>query len=189
MLKKTQIVLLVILVIGILISLISCRDLASVSTETFLVEETVAPVATTDISEIKAEPMENEIITGDIVWKILNVNDQGPSIVSSDEYTYKAIIGRFIILELMVTNHSGESRILYNLNVIDSSGRVFSLCLPAYAYFSTPEKACALVDILSEVDYTFEAPFDVSPDSEDLILEVTDLMNPPVNKAYIDLGI
>ena len=189
MIRKNQVLLPVIITAGILILLIGCSSLVSGDGESLLIEETFSPVAITNISEIKAEAMENEVITGEISWKIINVSDQGPNIVSTDNYTYSAVIGKFIILEFMIKNNSADSRILYDLMVIDNRGRVYSLCLPAYAYFSSSEKACALVDIIPGVDYTFEAPFDVSPDSEGLVLEVTDLLNPPINKAYIDLGI
>jgi len=189
MIKKIKIISLFVLMAGVLFLFPGCSNLAAVSDEAFLAEETVAPIATTDISQIKPVSMEEEVMTGEITWKILEVKDLGPSIVSSDNYTYKAILGKFIILKFMVKNNSSEARILYDLNVIDSNARVYSLCLPAYAYVASPSEACAIVDIFSEVDYTFDAPFDVSPDSEGLVLEVTDLLNPPVNKAYIDLGI
>jgi hypothetical protein len=189
MIRKNQVLLLVIITAGILILLIGCGSPVGLTEESLLIEETFSPVATTNISGIEAESMENEIVTGDITWKIVNVNDHGSNIVSTDNYTYSAVVGKFIILEFMIKNNSSDSRILYDLMVIDNKGRVYSLCLPAYAYFSSSEKACALVDIIPGVDYTLEAPFDVSPNSEGLVLEVTDLLNPPVNKAYIDLGI
>ena len=189
MIRKKQISLLIIIAIGLLFLVISCSQSGVTSEGSLLIEETVSPIATTDISEIKAQPMENEVVAGDIAWKIINVSDQGSNIVSTENYTYKAVIGKFVILEFMVKNNSTDNRIIYDLNVIDDMGRVYSLCLPAYAYFNSPEKACAIVDIAPGIDYSFEAPFDVSPNSKGLVLEVTDLLTPPVKRAYIDLGI
>ena len=188
MIKKIKITIFVVMITTILFSLISCSNFTAITDSTVLPEKTVASVATFDLSGVKTAEIGSEVTAGDIVWKVLNVEDQGSGIVSVDNYTLDAVHGKFIILEFMIKNNSGEGRILYDLNVIDNKGRVYAMCLPAYAYFGS-EKACALVEIIPGVDLTYEAPFDVSPDSEDLILEVTDLLNPPAVKAYIDLGI
>ena len=187
MIKIIKISVFVILMIGILSILLSCNSLKAAD-DSILTEETIAPVATTDILGIKTEQLGQEVTAGDIVWKVMNVNDQGPGIVSTDNYTFEATLGKFIIIDFMIRNDSAESRMLYDLKVIDRNGRVYTLCLPAYAYIPS-EDVCALVEILPGLDQTFTAPFDVSPDSEDLILEVTDLQTPPAVKAYIDLGI
>ena len=187
MFKKMQILLFV-FVITTILSLLGCS--AAVTDESVLVQETVAYVATTNISEVETQPLDSEVITGDIAWKIISVVDQGPNLVSADDFSYKAIVGKFIAIKFQVKNNSEENRILYNLNVIDNKGRVYNLCLPAYAYFSTNDyQACAVVDVFSDIEYTFDAPFDVALDSEGLVLEVTDLVNPPVEIAYIDLGL
>ena len=189
MFKKTNIFLSAIIVTLVFLSVIGCGQAITEDTQSFATVETVEPVATTDISGIKTEPVESEVIAGDIAWKVLNVNEQGPSIISSDNYAYEATRGKFVILEFMVKNNSEDSKILYDLNVIDSKGRVYTLCLPAYAYFTTTDRACSIVDIVPGVEYTFDEPFDVSPDSEGLVLEVTDLNNPAEEKSYIDIGL
>ena len=81
-----------------------------------------------------------------------------------------------------------EDKILYDLDVIDNKGRAYSLCLPAYGYFTSSE-ACAFVEVLQQTEYTFVAPFDLAPDAEGLVLEVTDLNPVPIEKEYIDLGV
>jgi len=187
MFKKMQILLFV-LATSIILSLLGCS--AAVTDESVLVQETVAHIATTNISGIETQPLDSEVIAGDIAWKIISVVDQGTNLVSVDDFSYKAIIGKFITIKFQVKNNSDENRILYNLNVIDNKGRVYNLCLPAYAYFSPGDyEACAVVDVFSDFEYNFDAPFDVALDSEGLVLEVTDLVNPPVNIAYIDLGL
>ena len=92
------------------------------------------------------------------------------------------------MIDFQVTNNTDETRILYDLNLIDNEGRVFNVCVQAYGFYSD-KKACTLQEIVPEVVNTFAAPFDVAPDSEGLVLEVTDLKRPPEYKEYIDLGI
>ena len=163
-----------------------CGDI--VTEEAGIIEETVEPVAMTDISGIKTEPVETKVSAGNITWEIQNVDDQGTTIVSTENLSYRAVRGKFIIIDFKLFNNSDENKILYDLNVIDNKGRIFTVCLPAYAYM-TDVDACAITDIAPGIEYTFNAPFDVSPDSEGLVLEITDLKNPPEEKAYIDLGI
>jgi hypothetical protein len=186
MLSKRLIIIVTVLVSAVLIMMIGC---SGVVTETDgIIEETVEPVAMTDIAGIETEPVGTEVSTGDITWKIKDIDDQGTTIVSTENLSYKAIRGKFIIIDFMIINSSEETRILYDLNVVDSKGRIFTVCLPAYAYM-TDVDACAITDIAPGIEYMFNAPFDVSPDSEGLVLEITDLKNPPEEKAYIDLGI
>ncbi|MBN1298127.1 MAG: hypothetical protein JW997_00410 [Actinobacteria bacterium] len=188
MFNKKSIYLVNILIFCLVVAVIAGCQVISKEEDVYSEIETVEPVATTDISGIKTVSLENETIVGDITWKIIDLNVIGPEIVGTDNYTFKAVRGKFVNIEFMIKNDSDDVRTLYDLKVIDSKGRVYSLCLPAYAFFSTREKACTLVDVIPDSEYTFEAPFDISPDSEGLILEVTDLKIPVEDKVYIDLG-
>jgi len=189
MINKLSKTILAILLIGGLLAIFGCGKVITESTTPLETAETVEPIATTDISGVETDPIETDVFTGDVVWRVLDVSDEGESIVSADNYAFDAKRGKFIIIEFSVLNNSEDTKILYDLNVIDNKGRVFTLCLPAYGYISV-ERACAVTEIIPDNEYSFDAPFDVSPDSEGLILEVTDLSRTGTKeKAYIDLGI
>jgi len=188
MLKKIIIIIFSIMLTGLITAGLASCDAVSQEETIFSEIETVEAVATTDISGIMPEPLENEVIAGDITWKVFNVNVLGPEIVGFDNFSYTAVRGKFVNIEFMVNNNSEEIRTLFDLNVIDNKGRVYTVCLPGYGLFAARERACTLVDISPGTEYTFEAPFDIAPDSEGLVLEVTDLKIPVENKTYIDLG-
>jgi hypothetical protein len=152
-----------------------------------LVETEVEPIGRMDLEGIEVISMDEPVEAGGIVWQILSVEDMGTAITSAD-LVYEARIGKIIVMDFNVLNNTEEPRILFDLNIIDDRGRVFSICLPAVAILGTQE-ACALQDIIPGVEYNFYAPFDVAPDSEGLIIEVTDLQTPAQDKVYIDLGI
>ena len=155
----------------------------SITDETTLIE----PVGSRDISAIETNPLGSEVKTGEITWKIKEVEDRGTSVVSTD-FNFEAVIGKIIIIEFTILNNSEDSRVLYDLNIIDDRGRVFSICLPAYGLLSI-EKACALQEIVPGMEYVFAAPFDVGIDSKGLVLEITDLKTPYEENAFVDLGI
>jgi hypothetical protein len=154
-----------------------------ITDETILIE----PVDSRDISGIETKPLGIEVETGEITWNIKEAQDRGSSVVATD-FTFEAVVGKIIILEFTVINNSEDSRILYDLNIIDDQGRVFSICLPAYGLLSI-EKACALQEIVPGIEYVFAAPFDVGVDSKGMVLEITDLKTPYEDYAYVDLGI
>jgi hypothetical protein len=161
---------------------------ADISPDEFLeTEREVEPIGTFDVSKIDAVSKDTAVTTGEIVWQIKNAEDLGTNIVSTDA-VFEARVGKIIQLDFEIINNSEEERILYDLNLIDNRGRVFSICLPAYGTFGS-EKACALQTIIPGINYEFLAPFDIATDSEGLILEVTDLKFPAEETAYIDLGI
>ena len=152
-----------------------------------IAEATVVPEATTDISEVKPVSIDQEVDTGGIVWKVIGVEETGELLTDSD-YLLESVRGKFVLKDFMVINNTDEARILYVLSLIDDKGRVFNVCVQAYGFYAD-KKACTLQDIVPKVENTLAAPFDVAPDSEGYVLEVTDLKRPPEYKEYIDLGI
>ncbi len=186
MLKKFFSFLIVIMLSAALLLSFACTQEA-LTGDIIEIEREVEPIGSIDLSTIKTVSKDSPVATGEIVWQIHNAEDLGTSIVSS-EFIFEATIGKIIQLDFEIFNNADDSRMLYDLNIIDDKGRIFSICLPAYSVF-TAEKACALQEIIPGLEYDFVAPFDIATDSEGLILEVTDLKNPVEEKAYIDLGI
>jgi hypothetical protein len=142
-----------------------------------------------DISKINSQPINEKIETGNITWEVIEVKDLGTMLTSEDATSYlEPEEGKFIGITFLVKSSEHVPKIIYDLRVIDSEGRVFTVCLPAYAFFNT-EEACAIEEVFPDIERRFTATFDVSNDSSGLVLEVTDLNIPPEEKAYIDLGI
>ena len=142
-----------------------------------------------DISKIQSQSIDEEVITGDIVWNITEISDLGTRLESDTGIDYlEAEEGKFIGIRFTVENVGSESKFIYDLNVVDSKGRKFPICLPGFAFFF-PGEACALEEIIPGLERSFSASFDVALDSEELLLEVTDLNIPAGEKKYIDLDI
>jgi len=122
---------------------------------------------------------DDEVTVGDIYWKLLDAEEIGPQIVG--EYgTLQSVEGRFIYIEFMLENTGQDILQLYDLKVVDSKGRIYSICNEAYGY---------LQEIYPDIERTFNASFDIPLDSVDLILEFTDLNVPPQERVYIDMGL
>jgi hypothetical protein len=140
-----------------------------------------------DIEELDVQPLGEDVTTGDLVWNVLSAEDRGPGVVATD-FIYEAQVGKIIVIEFMVTSSAVNERVLFDLEIIDDQGRIYSICLPAFGAIE-PERVCVIQEIIPDMEYLFAAPFDVGLDSEGLILRVTDLQYPPEAEAYIDLGI
>jgi len=70
---------------------------------------------------------DDEVTVGNIHWKLLDVEEIGPQIVG--EYgTLQSVEGRFIYIEFMLENAGQDILQLYDLKVIDSKGRIYSIC-------------------------------------------------------------
>lgn len=142
-----------------------------------------------DRSEIEIQEG-NTAEVGDIKWELIDVENLGTQIEDESGAVLKPTRGKFIFVSFTVENNSDEGRVLYDMKVIDGKGRIYSICTEAYGYFSSTYSACTLADIPPGAEpLKFSASFDINLDSEDLILEVTDLQKPPSEKAYIDLGL
>lgn len=147
------------------------------------------PATAVDISVVETIPVGQKAEAGDIVWEVVEVEDLGTGLSYDGGNTFlEPEEGKFIGVTFSVQNTGQEDRILYDLTVIDDKGRSYSICIPAYAFYGG-EQACTLQEIIPGVDNTFTATFDVATDTEDLVLELTDLGIPPQNTVYVDLGI
>jgi hypothetical protein len=173
----------------ILLSILFARCSQGISSTTNA--NPIVPVFTTDISNIKVASKDNNVIVGNIDWKIIEVKDLGNSIRPDNANYLQSKIGKFVYLRFTVKNSGQNSVTIYDLNIIDSKGHVYSICLPAYAYIGNTE-TCAVAEVRPNVSETFSATFDIPVDSTGLVLQVTDLLYPPTSslgqKSYIDLG-
>lgn len=142
-----------------------------------------------DISKIQSQSIDEAVRTGDIIWNITEVRDLGIRLDLETGIDYlEAEEGKFIGIRFTVENVGSESKFIYDLNVVDSRGRKFPICLPGFAFFF-PGEACALEEIVPGLERRLSASFDVALDSKGLLLEVTDLNAPAGEKKYIDLDI
>ncbi len=171
-------------VLGLLFTALGCRSLPAV-------QDTPAarPIEGIDISEIDTVPVGQEVTTGNIVWNITEVEDLG------DQLTYQgfpgfleAVEGKFIRVAFFIQNTGTEPKVFFDLRAIDDRGRVYSICLEGFSFFS-PEEACVLQEMIPGAGNEYAAIFDVATDVNQLVLQVTDLNLPPQEVAYIDLGL
>jgi len=181
--RKTSLLIILISVIAITIVFSGCSPQKK---EIEMVEEVIQADEMIDISDIDPLPKDQEVTVGDITWKIIEVEELGETIKSPSGTLIDAVRGKFVSMEFMVRNDGEEPVTIYDLSVIDNTGRVFNICLNAYEYF-VPTDACALVELTPGIDYEFIAPFDLAPDSEGLIIEFTNLDNQQEQSAYVSL--
>jgi len=140
-----------------------------------------------DRSAIKISSSDT-VTVGDIEWELLEAEDLGPSLTSPSGETYGSKEGKLVKIAFAATNMGDEIKQIFDMKLVDADGNYYSVCTEAYAYYTNPE-VCTVQDVMPGTRMTFEATFDITSDASDLILEVTDLETPPVEKGYMDLGI
>ncbi|MCE5329503.1 DUF4352 domain-containing protein [bacterium] len=166
----------IILIISMGISVSACKN-------------TISESSLFDRSKVTIQNVK-QVKTGDINWNLLSVDDLGTQISNDAGAIYPATTGKFIFVSFSVENIGTDTRTLYDLKVIDDKGRIYSICNQAYGYLGPNYSACSLVDIIPDTKpQEFSATFDVNLDSKGLILEFTDLLTPPKEMAYVDLGL
>ncbi len=147
------------------------------------------PTADKDITEIEAHEPGQVVATGDIVWEVLEVEDLGVQLTHERfPGILEAEAGRFIGITFFVQNTGDDPKVIFDLTAIDDTGRTYSICLAAFAFFNNQD-ACVLQEIIPGIENTFNAVFDVEVDADRLLLKITDLEIPAGEAAYIDLGI
>jgi hypothetical protein len=139
-------------------------------------------------SAVSPEPMNEEVQTGLVTWKIVSVEEVGPILRQDRTGATLETRGKFVSIRFEVVNEGEEAKFIYDLRLVDDRGHTYTICAAAYAYMGV-EEACMMADLLPEVKRTFTMSHDVPLNAEDLWLEVTDLNVPPKKKAYIELGI
>ena len=143
-----------------------------------------------DRSKVSVVFEDKEVKVGDIIWKVKSAEIIGSQITDDSGGIFETRFGRFIKIGFTTENTGDDIRTIIDLKVIDSKGREFPICAEAYSYaIGGVGEACLLIDVYPDKRDNFIAYFDTPLDSVDLILEVSDLNNPPDKKAYIDLGI
>jgi len=142
-----------------------------------------------DISNVEKLTVGQEAVAGDIIWVINETTDLGTLLIDDGSDAFlETEYGKFIGITFTVENTGQEPRVLYDLTAIDDKGNSYSICLPAFAFFS-PEQACTLQEIIPGTEHTYSATFDVDTDVKELVLVLTDLNIPPQNIVYIDLDL
>ncbi len=159
----------------------------AVSKDPVTVEE--PPVIHIDISEIDAFSVGQEVQAGNIVWEVTEVEDLGERIEYEEIPGYlEAQRGKFVRIEFFIQNTGEDSAVLYDLKAIDDKGRNYPICLEGFSLIGT-EEACVFQEMVPGVGRSYEILFDILKDTDQLVLQVTDLELPPQEVAYIDLGI
>ncbi|GEM_PF-1777872 len=190
---KKYLILFIVAVLAVTVASAGCR---AVEQEPPLPEEDPSepatiepPIVDVDIEELDTFGVGEEVIVGNIMWEITEVEDVG------EQLTYEGFpgfleprVGKFVVVTFNIENLGEESRTIFDLVAIDDQGRNYSICLEGFAFF-TPQEACVLQEIIPGVENTYVAPFDVATDVQELVLQVTDLRIPVEEAAYIELGL
>ncbi len=177
-------ILFIIVVFGLVLTIAGCRQTPA---EPALAQE--QPVTGIDISQLDTQDVGQEVVTGDIIWEITEVEDLGTQLTYEGHPGFlEPEVGKFISITFLIQNTGEEGKTFFDLTAIDDRGRTYSICLAAFAFFS-PEEACVMQEIIPGVENTYTAVFDIEADANQLVLQVTDLNLPPQELAYIDLDL
>jgi len=143
-----------------------------------------------DFSNTETSNVGEEVVAGDVVWKVTKVENLGDKIQSEGVYTLASEEGNFINIDFEVSNTGTETKQIFDLKVIDDQGRAFTICIEAYGVLGPyTNDACTLATINPGENRTFNTTFDTVADFDMLVLEVTDLKLPAGVTKYIDLGL
>ncbi|MBD3184050.1 hypothetical protein GF312_17330 [Candidatus Poribacteria bacterium] len=126
-----------------------------------------------------------QVVVGDLVWEIVEVEDRGVETVSA----YTGPIERRILgVTFKIENKSNDPKTLVDITMIDDNGNRYPICLEAFGSFDF-DQVCVLQEIPPGAEKTYSAAFAVPTDANRAILEVTDLGGPALEYGYIELGI
>ena len=147
------------------------------------------PVLDIDITEVERHEVSEEVETGDVIWKVREVENLGA------EPLHLAVpgqidpeVGMFIRIDFSVQTTAEEPKMIYDLRIIDEQGRIYNITVEGFAFIGV-EDAFVLQELEPNLEYEYSAIFDVNIGVDRLVLEVTDLDMPPEEWAFIDLGI
>ena len=143
---------------------------------------TSAPTANGDLFRIG-----DNVVVGDIRWRVITVDDLGNRIASDNEFIDDAVTGgRFIRVLVEVDNRGSEPASYWEPEMLDERDRTFSRY--SGASFAIPdEQDCIFLVVNPGLSKQCVHIYEVAADAQGLRLKVTDFALFLAEEALIDL--
>lgn len=141
----------------------------------------------TEMEKIKTVKVGEEIIVGDVKWKVLKAwiptqltNYSGPVKTS----------GKFLVINVVVENLGKDLKSVTDLKVIDDQNREFISYSGSFGLNNLGADALYLLSNLNpNVPYTFADVYEIPADAKGLTLRVGDLEILGSDEGIVDLGL
>jgi hypothetical protein len=132
----------------------------------------------------------DDVIVGEVRWRVLAVEDVGDTLTSDNMFTEDMTTpGRFIRLQFEIENLSSAAKTFSSINLVDSQGRSFNT-LPDGFWFVPQAEQCIGFDQLNpSVPKRCTVIFEVPTDADGLQAQVGDLELLGGDEALISLGL
>lgn len=166
---------------------VTTTSISTPTTSTATVATATAATATGEISGEATYGIGDEVMTGDIKWRLITVEDVGNTLTSdSDSIEDATTEGRFIRLLFEIVNQGSDALPYWEPEIVDSQGRSFD-AYPARAYFIPDEQECLLLTVEPGLVKECVEIYEVAADAQGLKLKVSDFGLIYGNEALIDL--
>lgn len=128
-----------------------------------------------------------DVITGDLKWRVISVDDLGNRLVSDNEFIDDATTGgRFIRVVVEIDNRGTNPASYWTPEMLDSQERTFNEYSEQY-FFVPDEQQCLLLTVNPGLSKQCTHIYEVSGDAQGLKIKVTDFGFLFGNEAIIEL--
>jgi hypothetical protein len=160
--------------------------------ETAGVAEPAEPTAE-PVMEPTAEPVYGigqDVLVGDVRWRLLEATDIGPTLVSDNQYVADATTaGTFVRVRFEVENRTSDQLLFSDVELVGAQGRTFNDTSDFEVLMHLPnEEQCVLEQLNPNVPQTCQMIFELPADAQSLHLQVGDLVPFRGREAQIALG-
>ena len=152
-------------------------------------EPTSTPVPPTDTPAPEAFTIGQDVIVGDVRWKILEAKELGQELKSDNQFIdAKTTTGKFILVRLEVENRKTEAATYAGINAVDDKGRTFETYNEKFGFVEENE-ACIFEQLNPNLAKTCSEIFELPADAKGIKVTVGDLELFGGDEALVDLGL
>jgi len=130
-----------------------------------------------------------DVLVGDVRWKVLSAVDEGQQLKSRFESDDpKPTVGKWVRVRFEIENMSKAELDFTGVDLTDEQGRTFQRARGTYSYVPN-EEDCSYEQLNANVPKTCQLVFELPGDAVGLKMIVGDLELLDVDEAAIDLGL
>lgn len=130
-----------------------------------------------------------DVIVGDVRWKILEAKELGQELKSDNQFIEaKTTSGKFILVRLEIENRKTEAASYTGINAIDDKGRTFEVYNEKFGFVEEDE-ACIFEQLNPNLTKVCSEIFELPADAKGIKVGVGDLELFGGAEALIDLGL
>jgi hypothetical protein len=135
-----------------------------------------------------AQKVGDEIIVGEVRWKVLEAKTLGQELKSSNEFIKpKTTSGKFVLVRLEVENRKSEAATYAGIDLVDSKDRTFQRYAEQVG-FIPEEETCILESLNPNISRTCTEIFELPGDAQGVKAKLGDLAVFGSKETLVDLG-